>query len=99
MKIVGYQGAGVAAPDRQLPGLAQLADIRRPPTIDAFVKDVVLVAEHAGDHRPGRVVVRRLRISGQSGGGVERETAISILAQAINRGGFAGRDREMLGWE
>ncbi len=43
--------------------------------------------------------MRRLRLAGRAGGSVEREAAIAVLGQAIDRAVIAGRDREVLGGE
>src|SRR5579863_1385449 len=97
VKIVRHQGAGISAPDRQLSSLAQLPFTGGGSVVDALIEDIVFVPEYAANHGPGRVVVRRLRVSGQSSRGIEGEAPVAVLAEPIDGGRLAGRDRKMLG--
>ena len=96
VEIVGQEGAGPAAPHHQLAGPAQLAAARRGAVVDAREEHVALRAMDPGDHGPGGVVVRRLRLAGTAGRRVEREAAIGVLRQAVDLARPAGRNREML---
>ncbi len=96
VEIIGQEGAGIAAPHRELAGAADAAAARRGAVVGALVEDVVLVAEDTGDHRPGGVVVRRLRLAGNPGRGIERKAPVGILGKAVDPPLAARRDREML---
>src|SRR6185437_4499591 len=64
---------------------------------DPLVEDVVLVAKDAGDHRPGRMVVRRLRLAGGPRRGVERKAPVRILGQPVDPTMAVSRQGKMLG--
>jgi hypothetical protein len=83
-KVVGQEADRVAAHDGELAGLAQAPLARRAAVVGALVEHVVLLAAHARDHRPGGVVVRRLRLARHPGGGVEREAGIGVLGEAVD---------------
>src|SRR5260370_42579202 len=84
MEIVGQEGAGIAFPYREIAGLADAAEAGPLAVVDALVEDVVLVAEDAGDHRPGGMVVRRPRLARPTGRGIEGEAPARTLGQAID---------------
>src|SRR5258707_2021784 len=85
VEIIGHQGAGVAAADRELALSREASDAGRGTVVSAIVEDVVLVAVDAGNDRPGRVVVRRLCLAGTARGRVEREAAVKVLRATLER--------------
>ena len=68
---------------------------RRVRRLVAAEKHIALVARHAGNDGPGRVIVRRLRLARQAGRQVQRVAAGRVLAQAIDLGRVLRRHREM----
>jgi hypothetical protein len=61
------------------------------------IEHVALAAFDAGDHGPGRVVVRRLGLARETGRQVEREAAVGVLGQPVDLRGTLRIDREVGG--
>ncbi len=96
VEVFGHERNRVAALHRVFVRLLQGPDAVDRAVVAAPVEDVVLLAAHARDHRPGGVVVRRLAAPGDGGRTVHRERAVRVFGEVVDRARAPGADGEVL---
>ena len=84
MEGVAHHAVGVAPAQGALAPRLQATLLRVAAVIDPLEVLVVLCAPHAGDQRPGAVVMGRLGLAGQPGGGVQAQPPVGIDAQLVD---------------
>jgi hypothetical protein len=96
VKVIRQVGDHVAAAQGLFLGrrLAELHEALARAIVEALVDHVALRTVHAGNDRPGRVIVWGHLLAGAPGRGIERKAVVGVLAQAVDAA--VGAQRELL---